>query len=215
MKILVVEDSSLQINWAKNCFEDHELVIAESQEEYLNIDLKVFDLIITDLFLPVKKGERPVPEVGIMIAEQITDLSLKGEIKAKWSIVSDIDGHISQEDREKVIKIQEWRSGFFSRIQYRFKDLFWKDGEIIRESFCRGDYSFIVNNLMNNCMHLEKDGEIFKRYGSDGAEQILNSQIVGLIREHGMKMLKPYDIIFIYAFRSEDEIIAHMRNMYV
>ncbi len=213
MKILVIEDSSLQINWAKNCFKKHELVIAESQEEYLKLDLKIFDLIISDLFLPVKKGEQPTPEVGMMIAQQITDLSLKGDIKAKWSIVSDLDGHISQEDREQCMKIQEWRDNFFAKIQYKFTDLFWENGRLIRGGFSKGKYSFIVNGLVNYCMHLEKDGKIMKRFGSDGAEKTFKSPIVGLVCEHGMKMLKPYDIILIYAFKSKEEITEHMDSM--
>ena len=178
MKILVIEDSPYQIEWAKQCFKSHDLLIATSKEEFLQHDLTTFDFIVSDIFLPHRKGEEPVPEVGMMITETIIELASVGKITDKWSVLSDLDRHI-EECRRQLSLVSSWAE------------------ETRRHSSIKKREQFVVGDMIHLCSHfLTPEGEIFNLFD----ENYKQVEYPLVLISRGMKMLKPYDRVFKFIF---------------
>jgi CheY-like chemotaxis protein len=107
MKILLVEDSAIQINWAKKELEEHELVIAVNASEALSaLKNDTFDIVLTDLVMPGgfpldpdlrDQNDTPQAFHGWNIFRKILQMHMKGEIKG-IALVSNFEHHLEKGD---------------------------------------------------------------------------------------------------------------------
>lgn len=80
MKILIVEDSKEAIKFLEKHLTDHQLFVAESEVEALQILQKEssFDLVICDHNFPLRKGGRPEPLGPDILYVLISEHNYKG-----------------------------------------------------------------------------------------------------------------------------------------
>ena len=116
IRIMVIEDDPIQINWAKEQLKEYNLTIATTTQESKSLRGQAhFDLIITDLQLPLCSGEEPRYSVGIDHFTSIFAALRAGEIKG-LSVVSNFEHHISSE-KEKDLALK-WLNDFRRKKPY-------------------------------------------------------------------------------------------------
>ena len=99
-RILIVEDDLRQINWAKECLKEHKLTFVESEYDFYHLISREgkerddffcfdeFDFVVTDMNLPIKKGESTSPEIGKAIFEVLLRYTFRfGKIKGVRTVV--------------------------------------------------------------------------------------------------------------------------------
>ena len=101
MKILVVEDDLDQIEYAKGSLGDHDLTIFQTAKEFFD-DREIFDIydiILTDLFLPEKNGSESRSECGFRIIRRLVSTYFQNGHKHPHlkgvGLVSDFEHHTS------------------------------------------------------------------------------------------------------------------------
>jgi len=141
LRILIIEDDSRQIAWAKECLKEHELTFAESEQEFKRLIFKKgwdesnnevtrielpFDFVITDLELPIEKGRLTSVHIGKGIFELLVHFTKLREGRTGMirgcALCSCFEHHIAagKESRTEMFIIEStwsyWQNGHVNHL---------------------------------------------------------------------------------------------------
>lgn len=207
-KILIIEDDPRQIAWAKECLKEHELTFAESEEEFYKILYnpfvgmdglvdtreKTFDFAITDLFLPIKKGESTSLEIGRGIFEGLASYQVKYNKMKGCALFSNYEHHLS--DALSSFKLQ-YSPNIDKLNCYEIENI---NGEWeAKKAFA------VIDMCWEQYSHFQTTtGEILTL--EEIKEKGINCEkgLIGFIKEESISLLKPYQRILDCLIRSQD-----------
>ena len=197
-KILIIEDDPCQIAWAKQCLNEHELTFAESEDEFYEILYnpyitkdglvgtreKTFDFAITDLFLPIKKGESTSPIIGKGIFESCVGIQMKYSEMKGCALFSNYEHHVSNE-------LSFFKVGYCGGETI---DTYMIDN---RNGEWEARKAFVVIDMLYDCYSnfLTKEGEIITLENLEEKSKCCGKQTIAFIREESIVLLKPYERI--------------------
>ena len=122
-KIVLVEDSKIQIEWAKKELKEFELIVCENFEEYWKNCPEDGDYyLISDLFLPCKRNENPDYQVGLNIFERALEDALENESDAPKgaTLISNIEHHRGDWNDQCRKALSEFKSRFGNFTSHYF-----------------------------------------------------------------------------------------------
>ncbi len=182
--VLIVEDSKKQIKWIKESVENCDLAdvvnitIVGTKEEFLDMNLDSFDIILTDLFLPESTNGKPDHLVGFSIIDQLIDLVLENKLSA-CGLVSNFEHHSDE-------------------MNYDTEDYVWKKVRAIR-SFDNPNIIVVFDASWNSYEHfmspsldvyskseIKKMGKAGVFYNGQTCAEVL------AVNDHGYIYLKDY-----------------------
>ncbi len=212
-KILLVEDDLRQMAWAEQSLTAHELFQAGSMKEYQEFlrTERMFNLVITDLFLPGKPGGAPDYTLGLDIFDGALRGLAREEIQGA-ALVSNFEHHVAAMVFGSEGHNEDSSFGNTMRILNRYsrslgKRLETQDDKLIvtAEGGKRAwNMMFVVDLDMDNYTHfLSPDGRVLTK-AEIGALFSGRKYITGIeaIKE-GYLNLKPYSVI-VEGLLSED-----------
>ena len=95
MKILIVEDTDAQRDWAEKTIIGHEIYYARSKEE-VEWELN-YDLVLSDLEIPKETNDEPKAATGMRLFKEFMDALMKGTIKG-LAMVSNLEHHAMDDE---------------------------------------------------------------------------------------------------------------------
>lgn len=184
-KLLLIEDDELQIEWAGKCLEqeDCQLEVARTIEEARGaLTRRTFDIVISDLELPVKQGEIPLIENGVSFVKGVLHLLRRKGIKI--AIVTDFEHHLhwAKKHKEGVNETIIERNG--QRLYKIESELKGYADRVI------ADLSPWVRYYQNDCGKTVTNEEISKKSEKVGLEWY------DFVIANNYKPLKPYKELF-------------------
>lgn len=187
-KILVIEDDPRQITWAKESLKDNELTIAQTGKEAESYDFKMFDIILTDLFLPDVINGKTSYKIGLKFFHEIVALVKTNQLKA-CALISNFEGHLNKGEIE--LSDVEYLSNERTKW-YRSRGLYGDEKIDSRIDFFWREQFSSYDNLMSSDgkIHTREEIQTMREDGTlpeDGLRAELSA-----CKNYGFVLLKPY-----------------------
>lgn len=155
LRILVVEDDLIQLDWASKTLGGNELIKVKTREDYFKTSKEGIDLIITDLMIPFNDSsvyrDNPNEAYGLEVFLDGLDLLSKQQVGG-LALISNYEHHTETSRLDNVKKESS------CEVLYSMKKIFYKIGKSLSNEYLVKNRA--INDLWKNddCIILRKEG---------------------------------------------------------